>query len=263
MHDKLRQILETKKEEIARLRPKADLLRAAALERNDYRSLRDALSGKDKSLALIAEVKKASPSAGVIAAEFDPVATARMYDSAGASAISVLTDERYFQGQLSDLTRVRQEVSIPVLRKDFIIDPVQIYEAAVAGADAILLIVAALEQAQLVDLLDVAEAHQLDVLMEVHDLEELDRALSTDAQIIGVNNRNLRTFAVDLATTQKLAQEFPSDVILVSESGIKTREDARKVRQWGANAILVGESLMRAEDVAAQVRALRLLPDSH
>lgn len=263
MHDKLRQILETKKEEVARLRPKADLLRAAALERNDYRSLRDALSGKDKSLALIAEVKKASPSAGVIAAAFDPVATARTYDSAGASAISVLTDERYFQGQLSDLTRVRQEVSIPVLRKDFIIDPVQIYEAAVAGADAILLIVAALEQTQLVDLLDMATAHQLDVLMEVHDLEELDRALSTDAQIIGVNNRNLRTFEVDLATTQKLAQEFPSDVILVSESGIKTREDARKVRQWGANAILVGESLMRAEDVAAQVRALRLLPDSH
>lgn len=262
MHDKLRQILETKKEEVARLRPKAELLRAAALERNDYRSLRDALSGKEKSLALIAEIKKASPSAGVIAAEFDPVATARIYESAGADAISVLTDQRYFQGQLTDLTRVRQAVSLPVLRKDFIIDPVQIYEAAVAGADAILLIVAALEQTQLVELLDVANAHQLDVLMEVHDLAELERALDTEAQIIGVNNRNLRTFEVNLATTQELAQELPPDVILVSESGIKTREDARKVQKWGANAILVGESLMRAGDVAAQVQALRLLPGS-
>lgn len=260
MHDRLREILDTKREEVERLRPKADLLRAAALERNDFRSLAQALSGDGQSLALIAEVKKASPSVGVIARDFDPVAIAREYEAAGANAISVLTDERYFQGRLSDLTRVRREVTLPVLRKDFIIDPVQIYEAAVSGADAILLIVAALEQGLLTDLLDVAHAHQLDVLMEVHDLADLERALDTAARIIGVNNRNLKTFEVDLATTRRLADELPPDLILVSESGIKTGEDARKVREWGADAILVGESLMRAENVAAQVRALRCFP---
>lgn len=262
MHDKLREILRTKQEEVARLQSKADLLRAAALERNDYRSLEDALSGQEgqTTLALIAEVKKASPSVGLIAAQFDPVSIAQTYEAAGANAISVLTDERYFQGHLSDLTKVRQAVGLPVLRKDFVIDPVQIYEAAVAGADAILLIVAALEQSQLLHLLDVAQAHQLDVLVEVHDLGELERALDTPARIIGINNRNLKTFQVDLATTQALAAELPSHVTVVSESGIKTREDAKKVRDWGADAILVGESLMRAEDVVAQARALRLLP---
>ena len=260
MHDRLREILETKREEVACIQPKSGLLRAAALERNDFRSLAEALTGDEKSLALIAEVKKASPSAGVIASNFDPVAIAQVYESAGANAISVLTDERYFQGELSYLTRVRRAVSLPVLRKDFIIDPVQIYEAVVAGADAILLIVAALEQSLLVDLLDVAHAHQLDVLVEVHDLPELERALDTNARIIGINNRNLKTFEVDLTTTKRLAQELPPDLILVSESGIKTREDAKKVRGWGADAILVGEALMRAEDVVFQAQELRLLP---
>lgn len=260
MHDKLRQILDTKREEVARLRPRVDLLRAAALERNEYRSLAQALSGQGDSLSLIAEVKRASPSAGVIATRFDPVAIARTYEAAGANAISVLTDERYFEGQLADLTRVRKAVSLPVLRKDFIIDPVQIYEAAVAGADAILLIVAALEQSRFEELYEIAQIHQLEVLVEVHDLAELERALDAGAQIVGVNNRNLKTFEVDLSTTKTLAEEFPPERILVSESGIKTREDARNVRSWGADAILVGESLMRAADVIAQARALRLLP---
>jgi indole-3-glycerol phosphate synthase len=263
MHDKLREILATKREEVARLRPKTDLLRAAALERNDFRSLGGALTGDGKSLALIAEVKKASPSAGVIASSFDPVGIAQAYETAGANAISVLTDERYFQGQLSYLTRIRQAVALPILRKDFIIDAVQIYEAAVAGADAILLIVAALEQPLFVDLLDLAQAHQLDVLVEVHDLDELERALNTNATIIGINNRNLKTFEVDLHTTKQIAQELPSGLLLVSESGIKTRDDARKVRDWGADAILVGEALMRAENVTACARDLRLLPPTN
>ncbi len=259
LHDRLRQILETKKSEVARLKSKADLLKAASAERNDFRSLEATLTADRESLALIAEVKKASPSAGVIAAEFDPVVIGKAYEAAGASAISVLTDEQYFQGHLSYMTRVRQEVSIPVLRKDFIIDEVQIYEAVVAGADAILLIVAALDQAQLIDLLDTASAYQLDALVEVHDLAEMERALDTEARIIGVNNRNLHTFEVDLRTTELLSQELPPDIVLVSESGIKSRSDAEKVRSWGADAILVGEALMRSGDVAAMVRELAVL----
>jgi indole-3-glycerol phosphate synthase len=256
LHDRLRQILETKKSEVARLKPKAEILKAAAAERNDFRSLEAALSHDRETLSLIAEVKKASPSAGVIAADFDPVAIAKRYETAGASAISVLTDEQYFQGHLSYMTRIRDQVSIPVLRKDFIIDEVQIYEAAVAGADAILLIVAALDQAQLVDLLEIATAFQLDALVEVHDLAEMERALDTEARIIGVNNRNLHTFEVDLRTTELLSQELPPDLVLVSESGIKSRADAEKVRSWGADAILVGEALMRSGDVAGMIKEL-------
>lgn len=258
MHDKLKQILETKREEIKRLKPKADRLRHAAVERNDVRSLFDALAGDRESLSVIAEVKKASPSAGVILADFDPVIIGRSYEAAGASAISVLTDERYFQGSLAYMTNVRQNVSIPVLRKDFTLDEVQIFEAAVAGADAILLIVAALEQEQLLALLDCAHTFQLDAIVEVHDLEEMERALETDARIIGVNNRNLKTFEVDLAATERLSQEMPPDMVLISESGIKTAEDSRKIREWGADAILVGESLMRAGDVGAKLRELAL-----
>jgi len=256
LHDRLRQILETKKGEVARLRPKAALLKAAAAERNDFRSFQDALTADRDSLSLIAEVKKASPSAGVIAADFDPVAIAKAYEAAGAHAISVLTDEQYFQGHLSYLTRIRREVAIPVLRKDFIIDEVQIHEAVVAGADAILLIVAALDQAQLIDLLDTAAAFQLDALVEVHDLAEMERALETEAQLIGINNRNLHTFEVDLRTTELLSQELPPDIILVSESGIKSRADAEKVRSWGADAILVGEALMRSGNIETMVREL-------
>jgi len=256
LHDRLRQILETKKGEVARLKPKAGLLKAAATERNDFRSLEAALTANHESLAVIAEIKKASPSAGVIAVDFDPVGIGKAYEAAGASAISVLTDEAYFQGHLRFMTRVRAEVGIPVLRKDFIIDEVQIHEAVVAGADAILLIVAALEQAQLIDLLETATAFQLDALVEVHDLAEMERALDTEARIIGINNRNLHTFEVDLRTTEILSQELPPDIVLVSESGIKTRSDAEKVRSWGADAILVGEALMRSGDVPGMLRDL-------
>ena len=255
--NKLDEIVAHKREEIQPLLQVMEKLRFAAAERNDVRSLYNALcTEEDGTLALIAEVKKASPSAGTISDDFHPVVVAKTYEAAGASAVSVLTDRKYFQGSLQYLTQIRAEVGIPVLRKDFIVHEAQIYEAVVAGADAILLIVAALEQDELMRLLDVAHTFQLDALVEVHDREELDRALDTEARIIGVNNRNLRTFHVDLHTTEQLSEEIPDDVVLVSESGIKTPEDAAQVLGWGANAILVGESLMRAGDVQALAREL-------
>lgn len=254
--NRLQQILDTKKAEIARLLPRAELLRAAALQRNDLRPFAAALDRGPDALGLIAEVKKASPSAGVIAADFDPVAIATQYEAAGAHAISVLTDEKYFQGHLSYLTKVRAAVDLPCLRKDFILHDAQIFEAAVAGADAILLIVAALEQPQLEALYKTAELCQLDVLVEVHTREELDRALELGANLIGINNRNLTTFEVDLATTEELSEDVPEDVILVSESGLKTQADTRRAHAAGCQAILVGESLMRTGDIAGQVREL-------
>ncbi len=254
--NRLQQILETKKAEIARLLPRAELLRAAALQRNDFRPFAAALDRGPEALGLIAEVKKASPSAGVIAANFDAVAIATQYEAAGAHAISVLTDEQYFQGHLSYLPKIRAAVDLPCLRKDFILHDAQIFEAAVAGADAILLIVAALDQPQLEALNKTAELCQLDVLVEVHTREELDRALDLGAKLIGINNRNLTTFEVDLATTEELSEDVPEDVILVSESGLKTQADTRRVHAAGCQAILVGESLMRTGDIAGQVREL-------
>ena len=254
--DRLKQILDVKAQEVARLLPQAEILRAAALAREDFRGFARALDLGADRLGLIAEVKKASPSAGVIAADFDPVAVARQYEAAGAHCVSVLTDEPFFQGHLSYLTRIRQEIALPCLRKDFIIHEVQLYEAAVAGADAVLLIVAALEQSQLEHLYAVAETLQIDVLVEVHTEEELFRALDLGVQLLGINNRNLTTFEVDLATTEKLSEEVPEGILLVSESGLKTRADAQRVFDCGCNAILVGEALMRTGDIAAQAAEL-------
>ncbi|WP_050028126.1 indole-3-glycerol phosphate synthase TrpC [Verrucomicrobium sp. BvORR034] len=256
--NKLDEIIATKHKEVERLLPRAEKLRLAAMGRDDFRSLYDALRADPTRLGLIAEVKKASPSAGVIQPNFDYLTIARTYEKGGANALSVLTDEKYFQGRLEYMTTIRQEVSIPVLRKDFIIHEVQIHEAVVAGADAILLIVAALDQPTLEHLLEVAHSCQLDVLMEVHDLPELERALATDVRILGINNRNLKSFTVDLATTEALAEEVPDDVILVSESGIKSVDDAARLAIAGANALLVGETLMRAENPLQMARALRV-----
>ncbi len=247
--NKLDEIIAHKHTELKKLLPRAEKLRAAASAREDFRSLSSFLMADPTRLSIIAEVKKASPSAGVINADFDYLTIGRTYDKAGASAISVLTDEKYFQGRLDYMTTIRQEVEIPVLRKDFIIHEAQIFEAVCAGADAILLIVAALDQATLVHLLDTAHAFQLEVLMEVHDLAELDRALDTDARIIGVNNRNLKHFTVDLSATEELAEEVPDDIILVSESGIRSVADAQRVADAGADAILVGEALMRSPNL--------------
>ncbi|MEP6821561.1 MAG: indole-3-glycerol phosphate synthase TrpC [Chthoniobacterales bacterium] len=244
---RLDDILAVKRTEMERLRPRREALRTAALLRNDFRSFETALTGEAGELALIAEVKKASPSAGVIVELFDPVAIARNYAQAGAEAISVLTDEHFFQGHLDYLGQIRAAVQVPLLRKDFILDEVQIIEAAAAGADAILLIVAALDDETLVRLLAAAALYQLDALVEVHTLAELDRALETDARIIGINNRNLATFEVDLAVTETLSEEVPDEIVLVSESGLRTAEDVARVKAAGVNAVLIGEALMRAQ----------------
>jgi len=238
------------------LLPRLPHLRAAALLRNDYRGFASAIDCGPEVLGLIAEVKKASPSVGTIVEEFDPVAIAQAYQAAGAHAVSVLTDEKFFQGNLSYLTQIRQAVGLPLLRKDFILHEVQIFEAAVAGADAILLIVAALEQPDLERLHETATTLGLDVLVEVHALPELERALDCGARLIGINNRNLATFEVDLRATEIISEEVPEGVTLVSESGIKTNADARRVFAAGVNALLVGEALMRTGDVAGQVAAL-------
>lgn len=244
---RLEEILRVKRVEIERLRPRRDALHKAALLRNDFRGFAAALQRGPGELALVAEIKKASPSAGVIVEAFDPLAIAQNYARAGVNAISVLTDEQFFQGHIDYLQLVRDAVPQPLLRKDFILDEVQIMEAAAAGADAILLIVAALEQEHLVALLETAALYQLDALVEVHTLPELERALETDARIIGINNRNLATFHVDLAVTETLSEEVPPEIVLVSESGIKTAEDLARIKACGVDAVLIGEALMRGQ----------------
>jgi len=245
--NRLEEILEVKRSEIERLHPRRDELHEAALLRNDFRSFASALQRGPDQLALIAEIKKASPSAGVIVESFDPLEIAKNYARAGVDAISVLTDERFFQGHLSFLPRIREVVTPPLLRKDFILEEIQIAESAAAGADAILLIVAALAQEQLMALLEAAAIYQLDALVEVHTLAELDRALETSAQIIGVNNRDLTTFEIDLGVTEKLSEEVPTGIVLVSESGIRTAEDLARIKACGVDAVLIGEALMRAQ----------------
>lgn len=255
MSDKLAEIIATKHREVAALLPRAAHLRAAALLRDEFRGFRAALDRGAGRLGVIAEVKKASPSVGLIDPEFDPIRQAKRYFDGGASCLSVLTDELYFQGSLGYLTGISAISPVPLLRKDFTIHEVQIHEAVVAGADAILLIVAALDDATLRHLYEEAKTCQLDVLVEVHNLAEMDRALELGADLIGVNNRNLKTFEVDLATTETLAEEVPDEVLLVSESGIKTPEDARRVLAAGANAVLIGEALMRSNDPSREIEA--------
>ncbi len=255
--NKLAEINASKAAEIKRLEPLAAELRRQALLRNNFRPFRTALQcGSD--VAVIAEVKKASPSAGIIAENFNPLSQAREYARGGAHCLSVLTDEKYFGGHLSYLKQIREQVELPLLRKDFILHELQIYESVVAGADAILLIVASLDDTTLHALYETATACQLDVLVEVHDLAEMERALELGADLIGINNRNLKTFEVDLATTEALSEEIPSDTVAVSESGIKTAEDVRRVRACGINAVLVGETLMRAKNVPEKLRELLL-----
>ena len=253
--NRLEQILRAKREEIKFLRLRRAELNRKAGRREDFRNFRNALRRSDEQLAIITEVKKASPSAGVIAKSFEPVGIAKNYQRAGANAISVLTDPKFFQGDLQDLVRVRDAVSLPLLRKDFIVDEIQIAESVGNGADAILLIVAALEQSKLVELLQVAENFRLDALVEFHTRAELRSALSAGAKIVGVNNRNLATFDVDLAVTEELCRDVPDDIVLVSESGIKTSGDAARVKACGVDAILVGEALMRREISLEQLRS--------
>lgn len=275
----LDKIVATKREEVARLLPKLGGIRQAAAARKDYRDFAGALRGgprsvvadsadgrdgarpsKQQTVALVAEIKKASPSAGLIAPNFDAIRIAREYEAAGASALSVLTDEKYFQGRIEYLQLIRDAVRLPVLRKDFIIDELQVYESAGCGADAILLIVAILDDRQLRDYRALAEHMRMAALVEVHDERELERALNTGAAIIGINNRDLKSFSVSLATTEKLAARVKrgkcSDRIVVAESGILERADVERVAAAGADAILVGESLMRSKNIAGKVKEL-------
>jgi indole-3-glycerol phosphate synthase len=206
--------------------------------------------------AIIAEVKKGSPSKGLIREDFDPLEIAETYAKNGATCLSVLTDERFFMGHLRFLALIRETVSLPLLRKDFICDPYQIYEARAAGADAILLIAAMLDLNQLREFHAEAGELHLDVLLEVHDESEMETALQTGCTLVGVNNRNLRTFVTDLGTTARLARLLPPERLLVAESGINSRADIVRLQTDGASAFLVGESLMREEDMGAKLREL-------
>jgi indole-3-glycerol phosphate synthase len=265
-------IVEEKRREVARLAQRAVSsgdLKAVVEARGGLRDFAGALRRPRRgAVALIAEVKKASPSAGLIRADFDPVRIAREYEAAGASCLSVLTDRKFFQGSLEYLRLIREAVKLPLLRKDFIIDERQILEAIEWGADAILLIVAILSDGDLRQFHALATAAGLAALVEVHDEAELDRALAAGAQLIGVNNRDLRSFKVDLATTERLAARLristssthkarrDTFALLVAESGIHTGADVERLAKCGAQAILVGESLMKHADIAAKVREL-------
>jgi indole-3-glycerol phosphate synthase len=222
------------------------------------RDLEEALRPAPGGIRLIAEVKKASPSRGVLAAALDPVAMATAYARHGAHAVSVLTDEKYFQGRLEDLEAIRRAVTVPLLRKDFTIDEYQLWEGRAAGADAVLLIVAILEPAWLGDLLQAAKGLGLAALVECHTAPEVDTALSAGARIIGINNRDLRTFTTRLETTLELLPRIPPGPIVVSESGFFTGADVRRVAAAGAHAVLVGEGLVTAADVPAKLRELTL-----
>ena len=259
-------ILETKRKEVSQLKQRVALeeLKRLAADAPRCRNFFTAVTKRPqrRPVNLIAEVKKASPSAGVIREEFDPVAIARQYETAGADALSVLTDEQYFQGSLDYLRAVRQAVDIPVLRKDFIIDAAQVYEARAAGADAILLIAAALSPGALTDLMILATELRMTALVEVHDAAELMMVRSMVGfphaaySLLGINNRNLKTFEVDLGTTVRLAELAIEGTHVVSESGIRTIEDVRRLKRAGVGAILVGETLMRCDDIPAAVEQL-------
>ena len=253
--DILAQIVAEKRREVARLLPQAGAIHQAAARRTEYRNFAGALR-RPTGVALIAEVKKASPSAGVLRADFNPLRIARDYELAGAAALSVLTDEKFFQGKLESLRVIRDVVQLPLLRKDFIIDELQLYEAVAGGADAVLLIAAILDGPQLRAFRQLAGHLQLAALVEVHDAPELERAVEAGANIIGINNRDLKTFQVDLAITEQLAARRTGDQILVAESGIHTRADVARVAAAGVDAILVGESLIRSANIAKQVQEL-------
>ena len=205
---------------------------------------------------LIAEIKKASPSKGILRGDFNPAKIAVTYQANGASAISVLTDERFFEGRLEYIKKIKENISLPVLRKDFIIDEYQVYETVVAGADALLLIAELLSVNEMIGLYNLAASLGLDVLMEVHNEEDVEKALATDGSIIGINNRDLHTFKIDLSVTQKLIRMLPPNKIKVSESGIRSYEDVMSLKSLGVNAVLIGEAFMEADDIAQRMREI-------
>jgi len=259
--DILKTIAARKREEVAAARSAVPLAvlkgRVAGLEeppRGFVRTLRACV--ESGWTAVIAEVKKGSPSKGVIRDDFDPIAIAEIYAQHGAACLSVLTDEKFFLGHLRFLGLIREQIRLPLLRKDFLYDPYQLWEAREAGADAILLIAAMLEPAQLTDLVAEAGEIGLDVLLEIHNERELEMALQVPVELVGINNRDLRTFHTDLAVTERLAPQIPADRLIVAESGIARRADVLRLQQAGAGVFLVGESLMRAADIGAKLDEL-------
>lgn len=262
--DILAEIVERKREELAERKarmPLEEVKQAAALV-GQPRNFFKALTRPKQTVRLICEIKKASPSAGLIREDFDPVAIARAYEKAGAAAISVLTDEHYFQGSLDYLTEVKQAVNLPVLRKDFIVDPYQVWEARAAGADAVLLIAECLDEGQMLDLMILATELKMTVLLEVHDVESL---LAVRPHIgfplpqyclLGINNRNLKTMTTDISHTLRMLDMVENPDILVTESGIHSRADIEKMTDAGVYRFLVGESLMKQEDIEGAVKAL-------
>lgn len=262
----LDKIVATKREELASAvaaRPLVEIQAAIAdapTVRDFVASLREhGPHSPSGPMAVITEVKKASPSAGIIREDFDHVAIAREYDTAGAACISVLTDEQYFQGSLQYLVDVRAAVTKPVIRKDFLIDPYQVYEARAAGADCVLLIAECLDQNMLRTLFETASELGMHCLIELYDEENVERVLALDPPLVGVNNRDLRTFTVDIGHSARLRQQMPADLLFVSESGIRGGDETRQLVGQGVGAVLVGETLMRAESIQAKLAELALL----
>ncbi|QQE76799.1 indole-3-glycerol phosphate synthase TrpC [Alicyclobacillus sp. SO9] len=253
MSEFLSKILETKQIEVDALRHRKELMEPAV--RTSQAGFAASIR-TGAQLSIVAEVKKASPSKGLIQPNFNPVATATLYEAYGAAAISVLTDEQYFQGSIEDLAAVREQVKAPILRKDFIIDEVQIHEAVAAGADAVLLICAALPGDRLHELADHAKDCGLDVLIEVHREGELEAAVSAGPSVLGINNRDLKSFHVDLGVTEQVMKLVPSDLPVIAESGIKTPDDAKRMAAAGVDGLLVGESLMRQAASDRQLKDL-------
>lgn len=253
----LDEIVQAKMPEVEALQDEYDLVDyiQSALDIEDNRNFRQAITASDR-LALIAEVKKASPSAGVIREDFDPVALARAYEEAGASALSVITEKNYFQGSLDFIAQVRKATSLPILRKDFIIDEYQIIESKLAGADAVLLICSILDWRRVLGLMTLTRRLSMDCLVEVHNARELDIALIAGASLLGINNRNLQTFEVDLETTPRLTSHIHDPIPIVAESGISRPEDLALVKEAGCQAVLIGESLLRQGDVKSAIRQL-------
>lgn len=257
MSDILEKICATKREEIAAARQRVpeSVLQTRLAEAPPVLDFLQALKSSSE-IGLIAEVKKASPSAGLIREDFDPVEIATIYQSAGATCISCLTDEPYFQGRLEYLTAIRDRIDLPVMRKDFILDRYQVLEARVAGADCVLLIAECLDDCTMRDLYFYASELGMECLVELYEPENLERVLKLDAPLIGINNRNLRTFVTDLSHSIELSKQVPDSVFLVSESGIRERSHIQQLNEAGIRGVLVGETLMRQDDIAAGVRKL-------
>ena len=264
MSDVLTRICDDKRAHVARRKSEITLAEldaraaAASVPRGFHAAL---VAASQAGYGLIAEIKKASPSKGLIRADFDPPSLARAYQAGGATCLSVLTDTPYFQGEDSYLVAARAEVSLPVLRKDFMVDPWQIVESRALGADCILLIMAALDDAEAAELEAAAFGLGMDVLIEVHNREELDRALLLKSPLLGINNRNLKTLSVNIATTEELSAAVPGDRLLVCESGLYTASDLSRMAACGARCFLIGESFMRQDDVAAAVRSILANPE--